>query len=159
MRKKGRYAKLSDEQFIKMVKESISGSDFMRKIGYASSSSSLRKYVKNRCENLGISFPQNKYVPNTEQANKKHRISDKDFFVKGIERDNKGIRKRILQNGYIEYKCAICSQKPVWNNKSLVLQIDHINGDHLDNRLENIRFLCPNCHSQTDTFSGKNTRF
>ena len=93
------------------------------------------------------------------KTNKKHRISDKDFFVKGIERDNKGIRKRILQNGYIEYKCAICSQKPVWNNKSLVLQIDHINGDHLDNRLENIRFLCPNCHSQTDTFSGKNTRF
>jgi hypothetical protein len=45
-----------------------------------------------------------------------------------------------------------CGQGPEWNGKTLVLQLDHENGDCTDNRLENLRFLCPNCHSQTETF-------
>jgi hypothetical protein len=47
---------------------------------------------------------------------------------------------------------------PNWNNKGLVLQLDHINGVHNDNRVENLRILCPNCHSQTDTFCAKNIK-
>ena len=43
-----------------------------------------------------------------------------------------------------------------WLNQKLILQLDHINGTHDDNRLENLRFLCPNCHSITDTYAGKN---
>ena len=43
-----------------------------------------------------------------------------------------------------------------WINGKLVLELDHINGDHTDNRIENLRYLCPNCHSQTDTFRGRN---
>ena len=45
----------------------------------------------------------------------------------------------------------------LWNGKPLTLQLHHINGNNRDNRLENLTFLCPNCHSQTDNFSGKNT--
>jgi hypothetical protein len=55
-------------------------------------------------------------------------------------------------------KCEICEIGSSWNNKPLVLQLDHINGINNDNRLENLRLLCPNCHSQTDTFSGKHKR-
>jgi hypothetical protein len=44
----------------------------------------------------------------------------------------------------------------VWNNKKLVLHIEHINGISNDNRIENLCFLCPNCHSQTDTYGGRN---
>lgn len=55
-----------------------------------------------------------------------------------------------------EYKCEGCGIGPEWNNKKLTLQVDHINGVNYDHRPENLRFLCPNCHSQTDTFCWKN---
>lgn len=55
----------------------------------------------------------------------------------------------------MEYRCSICGNTGEWNSKKLVLQLDHINGIHNDNRIENLRLLCPNCHSQTDTFCGK----
>ena len=58
----------------------------------------------------------------------------------------------------IEYKCKECGIENLWNNKPISLQLDHINGIKTDNRLENLRFLCPNCHSQTETFGSKNIR-
>lgn len=68
-----------------------------------------------------------------------------------------GIRKRIIDDNLIEYKCQECGLKDSWNNKMLVLHLDHINGISNDHRLENLRWLCPNCHSQTDTYTGKNS--
>ena len=54
-----------------------------------------------------------------------------------------------------EYKCSICFISE-WNGKPIVLEIDHINGINSDNRVENLRYVCPNCHSQTSTYKGKN---
>lgn len=61
------------------------------------------------------------------------------------------IRHKLLNNKL----CAVCGVSDEWNGKKLVLQLDHINGISNDHRLENLRFICPNCHSQTDTFSNK----
>ena len=49
-----------------------------------------------------------------------------------------------------------CGNKGEWQDKKLTLDIDHINGNHRDHRLENLRFICPNCHSQTPSFRNKN---
>ena len=65
------------------------------------------------------------------------------------------MKKRIIESKLLDYNCNICSEGPTWRGKTLVLQLDHINGINNDNRIENLRFLCPNCHSQTDTFCGK----
>ncbi len=54
--------------------------------------------------------------------------------------------------------CANCGIGPQWNGLPLVLHVDHINGDYGDCRQANLRFLCPNCHSQTDTFAGRGKR-
>jgi len=70
---------------------------------------------------------------------------------------NNGIKKKILQNKLIEYKCKKCNLIGKWKGKELSLQLDHINGVRNDNRIKNLRFLCPNCHSQTETYCGKHT--
>ena len=69
-----------------------------------------------------------------------------------------GMKKRLLANGTLMNKCAICNLDGIWNNKPIVLQLDHINGDHYDNTISNLRILCPNCHAQTNTFGVKNTK-
>jgi hypothetical protein len=78
------------------------------------------------------------------------------------------LRKQAVENGiagigstkrYLAdtrgYKCEECNNSE-WMNKPLTLELDHINGDFNDNSLENVRLLCPNCHSQTDTFRVRN---
>lgn len=70
---------------------------------------------------------------------------------KGRRENVERLRRALLELGQL-HRCG-CGLSHEWNGKQLVLQIDHINGDWLDNRAENLRFLCPNCHSQTETFS------
>jgi hypothetical protein len=65
------------------------------------------------------------------------------------------LRRALIQSG-VEDKCNHCGLLPNWNDKPLVLTPDHKNGLFWDNRKENLELLCPNCHSQTDTFSGRN---
>lgn len=65
------------------------------------------------------------------------------------------LKEKLIKLGLLEYKCHICGIN-TWNNKKISLHLDHINGKHDDHRIENLRFLCPNCHSQTSTYAGKN---
>lgn len=66
------------------------------------------------------------------------------------------LKDRLFYNGVLRRECTICGLPDTWQGKKLTLQMDHINGIFNDNRLENLRILCPNCHSQTDTYAGKN---
>lgn len=67
------------------------------------------------------------------------------------------LRRALIESG-VEPRCFECSSGEEWNGKPLRMQIDHRNGDPIDNRLVNLRFLCPNCHSQTETFGTRNRR-
>ncbi len=68
------------------------------------------------------------------------------------------LKSRLLRRGLLENKCASCGNEGEWRGATLVLELDHINGDRRDNRLRNLRLACPNCHSQTSTYKGRNKR-
>lgn len=63
------------------------------------------------------------------------------------------LRRALIESGR-EYKCEICKSEPMWMLSELRLHVDHRNGNCSDNRPNNLRFLCPNCHSQTENFCG-----
>jgi len=90
----------------------------------------------------------------------KHGIekTNEEVFVENSTYARHNIKRRLIKQKMIEYVCQDCGIDGNWNGKKLSLQLDHTNGVNNDNRVENLRFLCPNCHSQTNNFSGKACR-
>lgn len=88
----------------------------------------------------------------------KIRIELKDILKKNSYFQSYKLKKRLFADGIKKQACEECG----WNKKSndgrLPLELDHINGDHKDNRIENLRVLCPNCHSLKETHRGRNRK-
>lgn len=85
------------------------------------------------------------------------KISDEVLFRKGYLNTNTSrLKTRLVALGR-RYECAekTCGNAGIWIGKPLTLQLDHIDGDNSNNQIGNLRFLCPNCHSQTETYGGK----
>jgi hypothetical protein len=101
------------------------------------------KTAKNRCIKEKISFDHfHKTKIELTKIQKNYNSSD--------------LKKQLYKEGLLEEKCSECGLGNVWQGKPLVLQIDHIDGDHYNNELSNLRILCNNCHSQTKNFCGRN---
>ena len=79
-----------------------------------------------------------------------------NWLIENSPHNRTSIKRKLLKAGLLINKCYECGSDPSWNGKMLVLQIDHKNGKRLDYRLTNLQLLCPNCHSQTVNFAGRN---
>lgn len=153
---KSKVYNYSDEEFIDIVQSSSNFTDCCRKIGLSINGSNGRNQIKKRCEELNLSY-NHFYITAAERRKGKPRYSLEEILIENSPYANRSaLKQRLIKEGLLEYKCAICNNDGNWNGKPLSLQLDHINGINNDNRLENLRLLCPNCHSQTSTFSGKN---
>jgi Zn finger protein HypA/HybF involved in hydrogenase expression len=93
------------------------------------------------------------YKPNQSGKGTKKNIGNK-LEIDSIS-TRAGIRKRIIKDNLIIYECNECGLNE-WKGQKLSLHLDHIDGDRWNHKLENLRFLCPNCHSLTETYTGKN---
>jgi hypothetical protein len=80
-----------------------------------------------------------------------------ELLVAGTVRNRMNLKRRLIAEGIKEPRCEGCGLN-AWHGAPLTLTLHHVNGVRDDNRLENLQLLCPNCHSQTDTFAGRNGR-
>jgi hypothetical protein len=85
------------------------------------------------------------------------RVPVTDYLRPGTNIGSDRLRKRLLREGIFEPICSCCSLS-TWNNHPIPLELDHIDGQHDNNELSNLRLLCPNCHAQTHTYRGKNKK-
>lgn len=148
--------KLSDEQFVELLKKSSNISEVLFKLGYTVKGNSWGySQIKRRMIDLNLDFSIFK-GKQCIAKNKLTRIIDpKDILKENCKHQRIVLRRYIIKNNLIPYKCAICGCTE-WQGRTLSLELDHINGINNDNRLENLRFLCPNCHSQTSTYGSRN---
>lgn len=139
------------QEFQQKVKNSFSYKELCYNLGYNSYNGNLLKKVKEKIQQYNISIQHF----NTKTPIKRTK---QNVFCK-----NSTVAQKTLRDWYkkenIPYKCSICGQEPFWNNKELTLILDHINGINNDDRLENLRWVCPNCNQQLDTTNGKNKAY
>ena len=142
----------SDEEIAKIIAESNSYAECLQKIGYSANSGYLTQELRNKVKELKLD------------------VSHFDMRKPGIQRTDENtfcidstVNRSVLRRHYIKkypmIECAICGQKPFWNGKPMTLILDHINGTNNDNRIENLRWVCPNCNIQLDTTNARNPHY
>lgn len=142
-------------QFSDIIKSSTCMADVCRlsKLRCASGNYlTIRRRIEE--ENIDISHFSDK---RNKTINWSH-ISEEDFLNRlktSTTTAVEWIKKKILEFDLIPYKCSKCQLSPLWCNEPLTLQLDHIDGNSTNHKMENLRFLCPNCHSQTSTYGGR----
>ena len=84
------------------------------------------------------------------------KYSIDEIFVLNSPVSHKVMRGYVERHHLLEYKCQKCGCDGQWQDGIIALEIHHINGNNKDHRLENLEYLCPNCHALTDTYAGRN---
>lgn len=143
---------LNDKEYLEdLLKNSENLCDALLKAGLTATSGNY-KTINKYIEEFKIDFKSS----SKRKSLIIKRYSNEECFKKGSTISRHHVKKRILRESLIPYECHKCNNKGFWNNQPLILQLEHKNGINNDNTLTNLAFICPNCHSQTETYAAKN---
>lgn len=155
--------KYTKEWLTELCKDSYSYAEVLKKAGRkqgGGAQATLKKKIQEF--NIDIShFTGQKWYDAPGKVNNFTGISQEKYSLDEVFIQNSPVSQKVLR-GYIErhnileYKCQVCGCDGHWQGGRIALEIHHINGDNKDNRIENLQYLCPNCHALTDNYRGKN---
>ena len=139
--------KYSEEEFRLSWARATSLKDVARRVGVSSSGGSI-KIIRDTASLLKLT---------TEHFIRpdRHPLTLDEILIEGSTYSSSSLRQRLFKEGLKKERCESCGLTE-WLGQPIPLSLDHINGVHSDNRFENLRILCMNCHAQTDTWCGKN---
>jgi Zn finger protein HypA/HybF involved in hydrogenase expression len=153
MTNRSKVYQVSDEEFKQIVADANSYSDCLRAVGLTTKGGSSTDILKRRIAELNCSVEH--FGKKTQSPNARYTL-DEILIENSTYANISRLKSRLINEERLEYKCALCGNTGEWQGQKLTLQLDHINGKNNDHRIENLRFLCPNCHSITETYAGKN---
>lgn len=140
--------KISEDELRQLVSEVTSMKELLLRLGLKLAGGSYSHYKK-KLITLGIDTYHFVNEGNKGKIlNTRKKPEEILTFRESGHREKHRLLKRAMTDSGVKYECKECGQLPEWNGKPLTLDVDHIDENWLDNRLENLRFLCPNCHSQ-----------
>ena len=150
---------LPDNEFIHLIAKSNRMKDVLGFFGVANKGGNFNT-ANARIEHLGLSKAHMMSSYESTHFSRNLSIDEflNDWLVVNSQRSRKAIKDNILKFKILPWVCSECGNNGSWCNKKLVLHLEHKNGVSNDHRIKNLCFLCPNCHSQTKTYAGKNCR-
>lgn len=152
----GARRKYTKELLADLVAQSYSVAEVLRRLGLHQAGGT-HAHISRTIKAFEIDTSHFAERPQPNGAAKRRLHADEILvrLLPGSKRRHPYLLKRALVEIGRAYACVACGNKGTWNGQDLLLEIDHIDGDYHNNEAWNLRFLCPNCHSQTESFSGR----
>lgn len=151
--------RFTEEEARKAIAESRSWAQSLRRLGYCHTGANpetLKKWAK--VWEIEAGHFDSAAVSNEALRRSNQKVPLDAVLVKGSTYNRSHLKRRLYEEGLKDPVCELCAQEEVWRGKRMSLILDHINGDRTDNRLENLRIVCPNCAATLDTHCGGNKK-
>lgn len=137
------------EEILQWIEEGISRAEIARRLNCNI------KTLPNAFKEMDIVYAGNQSGKGQHKSNGRE-MPLLEYLANSKDIQNNKVRKKLLDEGYKEYKCESCGLT-TWLDQPIPLELHHIDGNHYNNSLDNFQLLCPNCHAFTSSYRGKNS--